>query len=42
MFGQIRWTQPVNLEDFEKDREHILADLLTKKANSLAAAIVSG
>jgi predicted nucleotidyltransferase component of viral defense system len=36
MFDQIRWIEPVSVEDFEKDREIILQDLLQKKSNSLA------
>ena len=36
MFQQIRWITPIKSEDFEKDRQVILQDLLTKSANSLA------
>ena len=35
MFKNIRWVNPVKIEDFEKDREIILKDLLTKSPNSL-------
>ncbi len=36
MFEKIRWVNPVNKEQFEKDREKILADLVSKGPNSLA------
>ncbi len=36
MFDLIRWVNPISVEDFEKDREILLQDLLTKKTNSLA------
>jgi predicted nucleotidyltransferase component of viral defense system len=35
MFKNIRWVNPVKIEDFERDREIILKDLLTKSPNSL-------
>lgn len=36
MFHKIRWVNPINIDDFDKDRQVILADLLTKSSNSLA------
>ena len=35
MFKQIRWTKPIKIEEFEKDRQIILEDLITKRSNSL-------
>jgi predicted nucleotidyltransferase component of viral defense system len=35
MFKQIRWTKPIKSEDFEKDRQIMLEDLITKSPNSL-------
>jgi hypothetical protein len=35
MFKQIRWIKPIKIEDFQKDREIILKDLITKSPNSL-------
>jgi predicted nucleotidyltransferase component of viral defense system len=35
MFQQIRWVTPIQAEDFEKDRQVILQELLTKSSNSL-------
>ena len=35
MFQQIRWVTPIKTEDFEKDRQVILQELLTKRSNSL-------
>jgi predicted nucleotidyltransferase component of viral defense system len=36
MFDQIRWVDPIKTEDFEKDRQVILQDILTGGANSLS------
>ncbi|MGD2089262.1 MAG: nucleotidyl transferase AbiEii/AbiGii toxin family protein [Candidatus Aminicenantes bacterium] len=35
MFKQIRWTKPIKTEDFEKERQIMLEDLITKSPNSL-------
>lgn len=35
MFKQIRWTKPIKIENFEKDRQIILRDIITKSPNSL-------
>jgi hypothetical protein len=35
MFKQIRWTTSIKIEDFEKDRQIMLEDLITKSPNSL-------
>ncbi|MCK4763529.1 MAG: nucleotidyl transferase AbiEii/AbiGii toxin family protein [Candidatus Aminicenantes bacterium] len=36
MFRPIRWIDPIEVEDFEKDRKIILQDILTRAANSLS------
>ncbi len=35
MFHKIKWVDPIDIEDFNKDRQIMLQDLLAKKANSL-------
>jgi predicted nucleotidyltransferase component of viral defense system len=35
MFQKIRWVTPIKAEDFEKERQVILRELLTKSSNSL-------
>ena len=35
MFQQIRWINPIKTEDFEKDRQIMLQDLVSKSQNSL-------
>lgn len=35
MFNQIRWISPIKVEDFERDRQTILQELLKKSPNSL-------
>jgi hypothetical protein len=39
MFKQIRWTKPIKTEDFEKDRQIMLEDLITKRPNSLVKEV---
>jgi predicted nucleotidyltransferase component of viral defense system len=36
MFQQIRWVNPIKPEDFEKDRQIMLQDLVSKSQNSLS------
>jgi predicted nucleotidyltransferase component of viral defense system len=36
MLHKIKWVNPINIEDFDKDRQIILAEILTKGSNSLA------
>ncbi|MCI0471849.1 MAG: nucleotidyl transferase AbiEii/AbiGii toxin family protein [Candidatus Aminicenantes bacterium] len=36
MLHKIKWINPIDIEDFDKDRQVILADILTKSSNSLA------
>ncbi len=36
MFQQIRWINPIKTEDFEKDRQIMLQDLVSKRQNSLS------
>jgi predicted nucleotidyltransferase component of viral defense system len=35
MFNQIRWIEPIKAEDFERDRQTMLQELLKKSPNSL-------
>ncbi len=35
MLKKIRWVNPVNIEEFERDRETILQEILTKSPNTL-------
>ncbi|MDQ1349773.1 MAG: hypothetical protein QG657_74 [Acidobacteriota bacterium] len=35
MFQQIRWIDDIKYEDFEKDRQIMLQDLVSKSHNSL-------